>query len=246
MPFVSSFACFLTRAADQIRMAGISRSNVKFCGLHACVSIGEDGPSQMGFEDVALLRVVPEGVVLYPADGVATEAWVRLTADHTGIVYLRTPPMKTTPVYGADEQFVIGRLKVVRQSAEGRLTPVAAGITLHEALAAHDELRAAGIAVRVVELYSVKPLDVAGLLAAARATGRRLLTAEDHDADGGPGSAVLEALAAEDIAVHRLAVRGISRSGAPRELLERYGVGRGAIVGRVREILGADEVRPGA
>ncbi len=238
VPFASSFACFLTRAADQVRMAGISRSNVKLCGSHAGVSIGEDGPSQMALEDLALFRAVPEAVVFYPADGVATDACVRLAATRRGIVYIRTTRMKTEAVYPADEAFTVGGLKVPRASAGDRLTIVAAGITLHEALAAHDELRAAGIPVRVVDLYSVKPVDADGLLAAARATGNTLVTVEDHYAEGGIGDAVSAAVAGAGVIVHRLAVREIPRSGAPRKLLERYGIGRQAIVTKAREILG--------
>jgi transketolase len=236
-PFVSSFACFLTRAADQIRMAGISRSNVKLCGSHAGVSIGEDGPSQMGLEDLALFRAVPDAVVLYPADGVATDACVQLAASYHGLVYIRTTRMKTEAVYAGDEAFAIGGLKVVRSHDGDRLTVVGAGITLHEALAAADELAATGIAVRVVDLYGLKPLDRAALLEVARAAGGTLLTVEDHYAEGGLGAAVAEALSDTGVVVHRLAVREIPRSGTPRQLLERYGIGRAAIVRTVGEIL---------
>jgi transketolase len=238
-PFASSFACFLERAADQVRMAGISRSNVKLCGSHAGVSIGEDGPSQMALEDLALFRAIPDGVVLYPSDGVATDACVQLAARHHGPVYIRTTRMKTPAVHEADTPFTIGGLAVVRESASDRLTVVGAGITLHEALAAHEELAAAGTTIRVIDLYSVKPIDAAGLLAAARATGNTLLTVEDHYAEGGLGAAVLEAVAGAGVVVHRLAVRELPRSGPPRKLLERYGIGRGAIVVKVREILAA-------
>ncbi len=237
VPFASSFACFFSRAADQIRMAGISRSNLKLCGSHAGVSIGEDGPSQMGLEDLALWRAIPEAVVLYPADGVSTNACVQLAAAHRGLVYIRTTRMKTSGLYGRDEQFAIGGLKVVRQGPSDRLTVVAAGITLHEALAAHDELAGAGIAVRVVDLYSVKPVDRDALIAAARATANTLLTVEDHYVEGGLGAAVLEAVASAGIVVHQLAVREIPRSGAPRQLLERYGIGRAAIATAVRSLV---------
>jgi len=239
VPFASSFACFLTRAADQLRMAGISRSNLKLCGSHAGVSIGEDGPSQMALEDLALFRALPESVVLYPSDGVSTDACVQLAAVHRGIVYLRTTRMKTPAVYGPDEAFAVGGLKVVRATEGDALTIVAAGITLHEALAAHDELAGGGVRVRVVDLYSVKPVDGASLLAAARATGNRLLVVEDHYAGGGLADAVREAVSPEAIAVHHLAVREIPHSGPPRKLLERYGIGRAAIVTKVREVLGA-------
>jgi transketolase len=238
VPFASSFACFLTRAADQIRMAGISRSNIKLCGSHAGVSIGEDGPSQMALEDLALFRAVPESVVFYPADAVSAEACVQLAATQRGVAYIRTTRMKTPVIYSPDATFTVGGLTVLRQSDQDRLTVVAAGVTLHEALAAHDELAGAGIRIRVVDLYSVKPVDAGALAAAARATGGRLLTVEDHYAEGGLGSAVLEALADTGTIVHQLAVREIPRSGAPMKLLERYGIGRGAIVSRVKALVG--------
>ena len=237
LPFVSSFGCFLTRAADQIRIAGISRSNVKFCGSHAGVSIGEDGPSQMALEDLALFRAVPDAVVLYPADGVATDACVRLAASYHGLVYIRTTRMKTDAVYGPDDAFTIGGHKVVRAHDGDRLTIVTAGITLHEALAAADELAAKGTLVRVADLYSVKPVDRAALLALARVTGDALLTVEDHYAEGGLGAAVTEALSDASVIVRRLAVREIPRSGTPRQLLERYGIGRAAIMRAVDEIV---------
>ncbi len=243
IPFASSFACFLERAADQIRLAGISRSNLKLCGSHAGVSIGEDGPSQMGLEDLALFRTVPEAAVLYPADGVATAACVQLAAAHRGLVYIRTTRMKTPALYGEDEAFAIGGLKVVRRSERDQLAIVAAGITLHEALAACDELAGAGVAVRVIDLYSVKPVDREGLLAAARETGGRLLTVEDHYAEGGIAAAVLEAVGDAGVAVHSLAVRQIPRSGPPQQLLERYGIGRGAIVQAVRTIVAGGRLR---
>jgi transketolase len=237
IPFASSFACFLTRAADQIRMAGISRSNVKLCGSHAGISIGEDGPSQMALEDLALFRALPDAVVLYPSDGVATDACVQLAASYEGIVYIRTTRMKTEAVYPADEAFAIGGLKVVRSHDRDRLTIVGAGITLHEALAAADELAAKGTSVRVVDLYCVKPIDRTALIEVARATDGMLLTVEDHYAEGGLGAAVAEALSDTGIVIRRLAVREIPRSGTPRQLLERYGIGRAAIVRAVGEIL---------
>jgi transketolase len=239
IPFASSFACFLTRAADQLRMAALSRSNVKLCGSHAGVSIGEDGPSQMGLEDLALFRALPESVVLYPADGTATDACVLLAAQHRGLVYIRTTRMKTPALYGAEEPFAIGGLKVLRSSERDGLTIVAAGITLHEALAAHAELAGAGVAVRVIDLYSVKPVDRDGLVAAAQATGNRLLVVEDHYAAGGLADAVREAVSPAGVAVHQLAVREIPHSGPPRTLLERYGIGRGAIVTAARELIAA-------
>src|SRR6266542_2759018 len=197
IPFVSTFACFLTRAFDQIRMAAISRANVKFSGSHCGVSIGEDGPSQMGLEDLAMFRVIPGSVILYPADAVSTERCVELAAGTRGIVYIRTTRPKTPVLYDPDEAFAVGGLKVLRQSEGDRVTVVAAGVTLHEALKAHAELNGQGIAIRIIDLYSVKPLDRESLLAAARATGGRLITVEDHYSQGGLGDAVLEAVAGE-------------------------------------------------
>jgi len=239
IPFVSSFACFLTRACDQIRMAGISRSNLKFCGSHVGVSIGEDGPSQMGLEDLAMFRAVPGSVVLYPADAVCAEHCVELAAGHRGIVYIRTSRPNTPVIYGPDDPFTIGGMKVLRESAADRATVVAAGVTVHEALRAWEQLRGQGIAVRVIDLYSVKPLDRAGLLAAARATGDRLITVEDHYAEGGIGDAVLDALATEGVRVHKLAVREVPRSGKPAELLDRYGISARHIVEAVLRVAAA-------
>ena len=238
VPFASSFACFLERAADQVRMAGVSRSNVKLCGSHAGVSIGEDGPSQMALEDLAFFRAIPEAVVFYPSDGVATDAAVQLAAARKGIVYIRTTRGKTPGLYPEDEAFAVGTLKTLRRSDGDRLAIVAAGITLHEALAAQAELATSGVAVRVIDLFCVKPIDATALLEAARACDNRILTVEDHYAEGGIGDAVMEAVGTAGIAVHRLAVREIPRSGSPKQLLERFGIGRGAIVTKVREILG--------
>jgi len=238
IPFVTSFACFLERAADQIRMAGISRANVKLCGSHAGISIGEDGPSQMALEDLSMFRAVPEAVVFYPSDGVATDAAVQLAAARKGIVYIRTTRGKTAGLYREDEVFAVGTLKTLRRSERDRLAIVAAGITLHEALAAYDEMAKQGTAVRVIDLFCVKPLDAAALLEAARACDNRILTVEDHYPEGGLGDAVMEAVGTANVAVHRLAVREIPRSGPPKQLLERFGIGRGAILTKVREILG--------
>jgi transketolase len=238
IPFAATFACFLTRAADQLRMAGISQSDLKLCGSHAGVSIGEDGPSQMGLEDLALFRALPDCAVLYPADAVATEACVQLAATHPGIVYIRTTRPKTPVVYTGDARFRVGGFTVLRSSDRDRLAIVAAGITLHEALAAHEELGAADVAVRVIDLYGVKPVDAEALRREAHAAGGRILTVEDHYAEGGLGDAVLDAVAATGIAVYKAAVRGIPHSGRAKFLLEHHGIGRGAIVRWVREIVG--------
>ncbi len=238
IPFVSTFACFLTRAFDHIRMAGISRANIKLCGSHAGVSIGEDGPSQMGLEDLAMMRAIPGSVVLYPSDAVSTERAVELAAAHHGIVYIRTTRPKTPVLYPNEEPFAIGQCKILRQDPRDRLTLVAAGITLHEALRAYEELKNQGISVRVIDLFSVKPLDRETLCRAARDTGGIILTVEDHYPEGGLGDAVASALSEDGLRVVKLAVTDLPRSGKPEELLDRYGISARRIVERARELIG--------
>jgi transketolase len=238
IPFASTFACFLTRAFDHIRMAGISRANIKLCGSHAGVSIGEDGPSQMGLEDLAMMRAIPGSVVLYPSDAVSTERAVELAAAHHGIVYIRTTRPKTPVLYPNEEPFAIGHCKILRQDARDRLTIAAAGITLHEALRAYEELKNQGISVRVIDLFSVKPLDRETLCRAARETGGIILTVEDHYPEGGLGDAVASALSEDGLRVVKLAVTDLPRSGKPEELLDRYGISARRIVQRVRELIG--------
>jgi transketolase len=237
IPFAATFACFLTRAYDFIRMAAISGANIKLMGSHAGVSIGEDGPSQMGLEDLAMMAAQPGVVVLYPADAFATYRMVEAAAAHRGPVYIRTGRPKCPILYGPDEPFAIGGSKVLRQSANDRLTIVGAGITVFEALKAHDQLNAAGIQTRVIDLYSVAPIDRAALLSAARATGGRMLTVEDHYAHGGVGDAVLSAVGPEGIRVHKLAVREIPHSGKPDELVDHYGIGVRTIVETAKQLL---------
>jgi transketolase len=236
IPFPSSFACFLSRAADFIRMAAISQVGVKLAGSHAGVSIGEDGPSQMALEDLAMFRAQPNFTVLYPCDGVSAERLVALAAYHPGPVYIRTSRPKTPVIYGADEVFTVGGLKVLRQSASDVVTIVAAGVTVFEALKAYDTLKAEGTAVRVIDLYSVSPVDRDGLLAAGRATGGRIVTVEDHYAAGGIGDAVAEAVGEAGLSVHRIAVREIPRSGKPEELLNRFGISASHIADTVKRV----------
>jgi transketolase len=233
IPFVSTFAAFLTRAFDQIRMAGVSQSNVKFCGSHAGVSIGEDGPSQMGLEDLALFRTVPGSVILYPSDAVSGERVVMEAARHKGICYIRTTRPKTAVLYSNDEQFPIGGCKVLRKSTNDRATVIAAGITVHEALKAATMLEAEGIAIRILDAYCVKPIDAQGILTAAKETGSRIVVVEDHYEQGGLGDAVLEAVA-NAAKVVRLAVREIPRSGPPDALMEKYGISSSHIVAAVK------------
>jgi transketolase len=233
IPFAATFAAFFTRAYDFIRMSAISGLNIKLAGSHAGVSIGEDGPSQMALEDLAMMRAQPNFAVLYPSDGVSTERLVEKMATHRGPAYMRTSRPKTPVLYGQTEEFTIGGLKVLRESSGDVATVIGAGVTLFEALKAYDELKAKGIHVRVVDLYSLQPIDAATLLRCARETQGRLITVEDHYAAGGIGDAVATAVAAEGFAVQRLAVREIPRSGMPDELLDRYGISARHIVSAV-------------
>jgi transketolase len=234
IPFPSTFACFLTRASDFIRMAGISALNVKFAGSHAGISIGEDGPSQMALEDLAMMRAVPDCAVLYPCDAISAERLVVEMAQRPGMAYMRTSRPKTPVIYGVDEKFPIGGSKVLRQSSDDVATVIGAGVTVFEALKAHDQLKAEGIAIRVIDAYSVHPIDATTMIEAARATHGVVLTVEDHYAAGGVGDAVSEAVAPAGFAVRRLAVREVPRSGQPEELLDRYGISASHIVDAVR------------
>ena len=234
VPFPSTFACFLYRAADFIRMAGISMNNTTLTGSHAGVSIGEDGPSQMALEDLAMMRAIPDAVVLYPCEAVSTERLVAEMAQHQGLSYMRTSRPKTPVTYGPDEKFPIGGSKVLRQSGDDAAMVVAAGVTVFEALKAHDQLKAEGIAIRVVDAYSVQPIDAATLRAGAAACGGVVITVEDHYAAGGLGDAVSEALATSGVVVRRLAIRAIPRSGEPDELLDKFGISARHIVDAVK------------
>ncbi len=236
IPFASTFACFLTRAYDQIRMAAISQSNLKLCGSHAGVSIGEDGPSQMALEDLAMMRAIETSTVLYPSDAVSAEHAVRLAAAHQGIVYIRTSRPKTPVIYSSTDDFAIGRARVVRESSNDRITVVGGGVTLFEALKAYDQLKADGIMIRVVDIFSVKPVDSDALRTAGHETGDLIVTVEDHSM-GGIGDAVAEAVSPDGIRVHQLLVRELPRSGKPEELLAAYGIDAGAIVRLVRSLL---------
>jgi transketolase len=235
IPFVSSFAAFLTRAADQIRMSQYSNANIKFCGSHAGVSIGEDGASQMGLEDIALFRAILGSVVFYPSDAVATEKLVEIMAEHRGISYLRTTRKDTPILYRNDEVFRIGGSKLLRSGKKDVATVAAAGITLHETLKAYEELKKDNIFIRVIDLYSVKPIDVATVRRAAEDTGV-LITVEDHYAEGGIADAVRTALSKHPVPVHALAVRAMPKSGKPDELLDYEGISWKAIVAMVKQI----------
>ena len=230
IPFPSTFAAFLTRAYDFVRMAAISNLNIKIAGSHAGVSIGEDGPSQMALEDLAMMRAQPNIAVLYPCDGVSTERLVERAAYHQGPVYMRTSRPKTPVIYGPDERFEVGGLKVLRESASDVATVVGGGVTVFEALKAHGELMKQGVNIRVIDLYSLQPIDADALVRCARDTKGRMITVEDHYAGGGIGDAVAAAIAPEGFTVRQLAVREIPRSGTPAQLLDRYGISARHIV----------------
>jgi transketolase len=234
-PFVSTFAAFTTRAYDFVRMAAISRATVKLCGSHAGVSIGEDGPSQMGLEDLAAFRAVHGSTVLYPCDGNQAAKLVRALADVDGISYLRTTRADTPVIYEPDEEFAVGGSKVLRSSDDDEVTIVGAGITLHEALKAADALAEDGIAARVIDCYSVKPIDAETL----RAAGTPILTVEDHWPEGGLGEAVLSALADFDERPRlvKLGVRDMPHSGKPAELLAAAGIDANHIAEAARRLV---------
>jgi transketolase len=239
-PFASTFAAFLTRAYDFIRIAAVSRANLRLCGSHAGVSIGEDGPSQMGLEDLAMLRAVHGSTVLYPSDANQTAKLVAAMADLDGISYLRTTRAATPVIYDAGDEFPVGGSRVLRSSDEDEVAIVAAGITLHEALKAADGLGADGLSARVIDLYSLKPVDVETLQAAADATDGRIVTVEDHWPEGGLGETVLAALAGrDDVRVEVLAVREMPGSGKPAELLAVAGIDADAIVQAARRLVEA-------
>jgi transketolase len=239
--FISTFAAFFSRAYDFVRMAAISRVDLRLAGSHAGVSIGEDGPSQMALEDVASLRAIHSSVVLHPCDGNQTAKLVVAMADTKGIVFMRTLRPNTPVIYGPDEEFEVGGSKVVRSSEDDAVTIVGMGITVHEALKAADSLEEDGIKARVIDAYSIKPIDADTLQAAAEATGK-IVTVEDHFPEGGLGDAVLAALAEQDEhpRVVKLAVREMPRSGKPDELLSAYGIDAEHIEAAVRQLVGSE------
>jgi transketolase len=237
-PFAATFAAFLARAYDFVRMAAVSRANIALAGSHAGVSIGEDGPSQMALEDLAAFRAVHGSTVLYPSDPNQTAALVPQMAERKGIVFMRTTREKTPILYEPGEEFQVGGSRVVRESGDDAVTLIGAGITLHEANKAADELAEEGIAARVIDLYSVKPVDAETIRRAARDTGT-IITVEDHWAEGGIGDAVLEALAEEQPhpIVHKLAVREMPGSGTPSELLHAAGIDADCIADAARTLV---------
>ena len=241
IPFASTFAAFFGRAMDHLRMGVISQANIKCVGSHCGVSIGEDGPSQMGLEDLAMFRSLPGSVVFYPCDAVSAERVVALAAEHRGLVYIRTSRPKTAVIYDNREVFRVGGSKLLRSAEGDRLLLVAAGVTLHESLKAHELLLSEGIPVGVMDAYCVKPFDEAGLVEAAAARGSTVVVVEEHYSEGGLGDAVLNAAANHPIGVHKMAVREVPRSGKPDELLEYYGLSANRIAAKVRELLAVPE-----
>jgi transketolase len=239
IPFAATFAAFFTRAYDFIRMSAISQANLRLCGSHAGVEIGADGPSQMGLEDLAMMRAVHGSTVVYPSDATSAAFLVREMADTEGVVYMRTTRGAYPVLYGPDETFPIGGSKVVRSGRSDQVTLIGAGVTLHNCLAAADELARDGIHARVLDLYSVKPIDTRGLVRAASATGDRLVVVEDHYPAGGIGEAVLEALntAGHPARVAHLAVRGLPGSGTPAELMDGAGISASHVAQAAREML---------
>jgi len=238
-PFASTFAAFLTRAYDFIRMAPISRANIRLCGSHAGVEIGADGPSQMALEDLAMLRAVHGSTVLYPSDATSAAALVAAMADLEGVSYIRTTRGAYPVLYDSDEQFPVGGAKVLRSNPGDQVTLIGAGVTLYECLAAADELQRDGISARVIDLYSIKPIDADTLTAAAAATGGRIVVAEDHHPEGGLGSAVVDALTGAgraELSVRHLAVRNMPGSGTGSELLDAAGISASHIATAAREL----------
>lgn len=236
--FASAFACFLSRAYDQIRMGAISQTNINLCGSHCGVSIGEDGPSQMALEDLAIFRAIQGSTVFYPSDAVSCERAVELAANARGITFIRSGRPVVPVIYKNDEEFAIGKAKIVRQGADDQVTVIGAGVTLNEALKAADQLVADGISVRVIDPFTIKPIDRGTIVASARQTGGRIVTVEDHYPEGGLGEAVASAVGEErDIVLRRLAVNELPRSGKPAELLAKYGIDAAAICDAVREVI---------
>lgn len=238
IPFVSTFAAFLTRAFDQIRMGAVSNVNVKFVGSHAGISIGEDGPSQMGLEDIAMFGALPNTIVLHPSDAVSTAKIIPQLVSNRGISYLRTLRPKTSVLYDSDEEFIIGGSKVLKSSKEDIVTVVGTGITVHEALRAYEILKNDGILIRVLDCYSIKPIDKETLVKSLGETKKKIIiSVEDHFAHGGLGDFVLEAVSDQKATVVKMAVNHISRSGTKDEVMDDAGISANHIVQQVKKLL---------
>lgn len=238
--FASTFAAFFSRTFDQIRMGAISQSNMNLAGSHCGVSIGEDGPSQMGLEDLAMFRAVPTATLFYPSDAVSTERAVELAANTKGICYIRTSRPNTNIIYPNDTVFKVGEAKVVRQSPKDKVLLIGAGVTLHEAITAADHLKAEGVEARILDPFTIKPLDSVAVVSNARAAGGRVVVVEDHYQAGGIGEAVLSALALErDVVVKHVFVGEVPRSGPPQALLDKYGLSAPHILAAAKQVLNA-------
>jgi len=238
--FVSTFAAFLSRAYDQIRMGAISMTNCNFVGSHAGVSIGEDGPSQMALEDIAMFRSIPGASVFYPSDAVSCERAVELAANTKGICFIRTSRPNTEVIYGNDEEFRVGAGKVVKKSNNDQVLVIGAGVTLYEGLKAAQTLAEEGVGVRVLDPFTIKPLDAKLIIDNAKQCGRRVVTVEDHYPEGGLGDAVASVLAqhpGEKILLKKLAVTGVPRSGPSAVLLDTFGISANCVAQAVRQIL---------
>jgi len=236
LPFLATFSAFLSRAHDQIRMSAYSFSNIKLAGSHSGVSIGADGPSQMGLEDLGIFRPIPGCVVLYPCDAYSTEACVESMAKHKGLAYIRTTRPATPLIYSKDDEFPVGGSKVLRKSKNDVATVIGAGLTVHEALKAYDELKEERISVRVIDAYSVEPIDKANISKEVEKAGKKVVVVEDHFQNGGLGDAVAQALSGKAEIIH-LAVKDLPRSGKPEELLDKYGIDANHIKRAVKELI---------
>ncbi|XP_028826270.1 transketolase [Denticeps clupeoides] len=236
--FASTLASFFTRAYDQLRMAAISDSNINLCGSHCGFSTGEDGPSQMALEDMAMFRAFPNTTIFYPCDGISTEKAVELAANTKGLCFIRTSGPETSIIYNSNEDFHVGQAKVVCQNKDDQVTVIGAGVTLHEALAAAELLKKERINIRVIDPFTIKPLDAKTIIDHARITRGRIITVEDHYYEGGLGEAVCSAMVNEPgFTLQRLAIAHVPRSGKPAELLKIHGIDRDAIAQAVRKML---------
>jgi len=236
LPFLATFSAFLTRAHDQIRMSAYSFSNIKFAGSHSGVSIGADGPSQMGLEDLGIFRPIPGCAVLYPSDAYSTEACVESMAKYKGLAYIRTARPATPLIYSKDDKFPIGGSKVLKKSKNDVATVIGAGLTVHEALKAYDELKEEKISVRIIDAYSVEPIDKDNISKEVEKAGKKVVVVEDHFQNGGLGDAVAQALSGKAEIVH-LAVKDLPRSGKPEELLDKYGIDANHIKKAVKALI---------
>jgi len=236
IPFLATFSAFLSRAHDQIRMSAYSFSNIKLAGSHSGVSIGADGPSQMGLEDLGIFRPIPGCAVLYPCDAYSTEACVESMAKHKGLAYIRTTRPATPLIYGKDEKFPVGGSKVLKKSKDDVATVIGAGLTVHEALKAYDELKREKISVRIIDAYSVEPIDKDNISKEVEKAGKKVVVVEDHFQNCGLGDAVAQALSGKAEIIH-LAVKDLPRSGKPEELLDKYGIDASHIKRAVKELI---------